>query len=47
MSLGDKKRKKWVVRHGLGDVARRELGVELDKECQKADWGRGPLRGDA
>jgi DNA polymerase I len=34
-----KKPKKKHVRHGLKDVARRELGVELDKEHQKADWG--------
>lgn len=37
MSPKYRKRKK-VVRHGLGDVARRELGIELDKEHQKADW---------
>ena len=31
--------KKKIVRHGLGDVALRELGVDLDKGHQKADWG--------
>ncbi len=38
MSPGYKKRKKKIVRHGLADVACRELGVELDKAHQKADW---------
>jgi DNA polymerase-1 len=33
-----KKRKKFIL-HGLGDVVKRELGIELDKEHQKADWG--------
>jgi DNA polymerase-1 len=33
------KKQKKMVRHGLGDVARRELGIELDKEHQKGDWG--------
>jgi DNA polymerase-1 len=26
------------VRHGLADVVKRELGVELDKEMQESDW---------
>ncbi len=39
MSPTYKKRKKKIVRHGLADAARRELGVELDKGCQKSDWG--------
>jgi DNA polymerase I len=28
------------VSHKLKDVAQRELGEELDKSQQKADWGR-------
>src|SRR5215204_4818509 len=28
------------ISHRLKEVARRELGEELDKEQQKADWGR-------
>lgn len=39
MSPTYKKRKQKIVRHGLKDVALRELGVELDKGQQKADWG--------
>jgi DNA polymerase-1 len=33
-----RKRKKYIP-HGLKDVVQRELGIELDKEHQKADWG--------
>jgi DNA polymerase-1 len=33
------------VSHKLGDVVRRELGVQLDKEHQGSDWG-GPLSPD-
>jgi DNA polymerase I len=32
------KRRKFIP-HGLGDVVKRELSIELDKENQKADWG--------
>jgi ribonuclease D len=31
-----RKRKKYIS-HGLKDVVQRELGIELDKEHQKAD----------
>src|SRR5829696_8631955 len=31
--------KKQKVSHKLGDVVRRELGVQLDKEHQGSDWG--------
>jgi ribonuclease D len=33
-----RKRKKYIP-HGLKDVVQRELGIELDKGPQKADWG--------
>jgi DNA polymerase I-like protein with 3'-5' exonuclease and polymerase domains len=33
------KKQEKVLKHGLGDVAWRELGIELDKEHQKDDWG--------
>jgi DNA polymerase I len=33
-----RKRKKYIP-HGLKDVVQRELGIELDKGLQKADWG--------
>jgi DNA polymerase I len=33
-----RKRKKHIP-HGLKDVVQRELGIELDKGLQKADWG--------
>jgi DNA polymerase I len=33
------KKQEKVLKHGLGDVAWRELGIELDKEYQKDDWG--------
>jgi DNA polymerase-1 len=26
------------VRHGLADVVKRELGIDLDKELQESDW---------
>src|SRR5215212_6206149 len=32
-------KKKQRVSHKLGDVVRRELGVQLDKEHQASDWG--------
>ena len=38
MSPKQKKQKK-VLKHGLKDVVWRELGMELPKEHQKADWG--------
>lgn len=38
MSPRNSKRKKYVP-HGLKDVVRRELGIELDKEHQKTNWG--------
>jgi ribonuclease D len=33
-----RKRKKYIP-YGLKDVVQRELGIELDKGPQKADWG--------
>jgi len=33
-----RKQKKYIP-HGLKDVVQRELGIELDKEHQKDDWG--------
>ena len=38
MSPRYRKRKKYTP-HGLKDVVQRELGIELDKGLQKADWG--------
>ena len=38
MSPRYRKRKKYTPQ-GLKDVVQRELGIELDKEHQKADWG--------
>ena len=38
MSPRYRKRKKYTP-HGLKDVVQRELGIELDKKLQKADWG--------
>jgi ribonuclease D len=31
------------VEHGLKDVARRELGVEMSKEMQQSDWSAEEL----
>jgi ribonuclease D len=29
--------------HGLAEVAKRELGIEMDKSCQNSDWGSSEL----
>jgi DNA polymerase I-like protein with 3'-5' exonuclease and polymerase domains len=37
--MSPKKKKSKAKPHSLESVARRELGIELDKEHQRADWG--------